>query len=63
MPKNHTSKGKGKEKQKDQGERKEERRKTVIIALLVFSKKGGRGLCSALVFKNPAGLIFIIQNS
>ena len=35
-PQNHTNEGKGKEKKKERGGRKEEKRKTAIVALLVF---------------------------
>ena len=32
----HISEGEGKEKQRDQGERKDKKRKTAMVALLVF---------------------------
>lgn len=35
-PEKHISVGEGEEKQRDQGERKDEKRKTAMLALLVF---------------------------
>ena len=61
---NHANEVKGKEKNKERGGRKEEKRKTAMVALLVFimatleiwpKKTGGRkGPFDVNVFKNPA---------
>ena len=62
---NHTNEGKGREKKKERGGRKEEKRKTAMVALLVFyngyfqdlAEKitvGREGPFAGNVFKNPA---------
>ena len=65
---NHTNEGNGKERNKERGERNEEKRKNkIMVALLVFimailaeKKRKEKKLLDAKVFKNPGSYIFSI---
>ena len=66
--KNHTNEGKGKEKKQERGGRKEEKRKTITVALLVFIiatlKKllDAKGPFHGNVLKNPARIFWELSS-